>query len=180
MTMITPSYLGETIEYSSLHACRSTLEDPTWADKEIAALFELKADIRERALWRMLYETCARAEEILTLNIEDLLTADKRGRVISKGGAVEWVHWPGTARLLPRLLSGRTHGPIFLTDRKAPARAPTLDVCKTTGRARLSLGHNRAVDGLGEGRHLADGHPALLSPAEERGGGTDFPPPGGK
>ena len=31
MTMITPSYLGETIEYSSLHACRSTLEDPTKA-----------------------------------------------------------------------------------------------------------------------------------------------------
>ena len=31
MTMITPSYLGETIEYSSLHACRSTLEDPTIA-----------------------------------------------------------------------------------------------------------------------------------------------------
>ena len=33
MTMITPSYLGETIEYSSLHACRSTLEDPTDADE---------------------------------------------------------------------------------------------------------------------------------------------------
>ena len=32
MTMITPSYLGETIEYSSLHACRSTLEDPSDAD----------------------------------------------------------------------------------------------------------------------------------------------------
>ena len=32
MTMITPSYLGETIEYSSLHACRSTLEDPTGYD----------------------------------------------------------------------------------------------------------------------------------------------------
>ena len=32
MTMITPSYLGETIEYSSLHACRSTLEDPTAAN----------------------------------------------------------------------------------------------------------------------------------------------------
>ena len=32
MTMITPSYLGETIEYSSLHACRSTLEDPTTED----------------------------------------------------------------------------------------------------------------------------------------------------
>ena len=36
MTMITPSYLGETIEYSSLHACRSTLEDPTW--KSVMAL----------------------------------------------------------------------------------------------------------------------------------------------
>ena len=33
MTMITPSYLGETIEYSSLHACRSTLEDPTGNQK---------------------------------------------------------------------------------------------------------------------------------------------------
>ena len=33
MTMITPSYLGETIEYSSLHACRSTLEDPTSATR---------------------------------------------------------------------------------------------------------------------------------------------------
>ena len=35
MTMITPSYLGETIEYSSLHACRSTLEDPTHPVNEI-------------------------------------------------------------------------------------------------------------------------------------------------
>ena len=34
MTMITPSYLGETIEYSSLHACRSTLEDPTGDGQE--------------------------------------------------------------------------------------------------------------------------------------------------
>ena len=34
MTMITPSYLGETIEYSSLHACRSTLEDPTMYYRE--------------------------------------------------------------------------------------------------------------------------------------------------
>ena len=38
MTMITPSYLGETIEYSSLHACRSTLEDPTHARSDDKAL----------------------------------------------------------------------------------------------------------------------------------------------
>ena len=35
MTMITPSYLGETIEYSSLHACRSTLEDPTGENRRM-------------------------------------------------------------------------------------------------------------------------------------------------
>ena len=39
MTMITPSYLGETIEYSSLHACRSTLEDPTFGLFRVAAQF---------------------------------------------------------------------------------------------------------------------------------------------
>ena len=38
MTMITPSYLGETIEYSSLHACRSTLEDPTRAMEVLQTL----------------------------------------------------------------------------------------------------------------------------------------------
>ena len=44
MTMITPSYLGETIEYSSLHACRSTLEDPT-LDFGIARLERRSQDI---------------------------------------------------------------------------------------------------------------------------------------
>ena len=43
MTMITPSYLGETIEYSSLHACRSTLEDPTVRDATDAATEPVKA-----------------------------------------------------------------------------------------------------------------------------------------
>ena len=44
MTMITPSYLGETIEYSSLHACRSTLEDPTllFAPEELRKLIPLQ------------------------------------------------------------------------------------------------------------------------------------------
>ncbi|MFH8409085.1 hypothetical protein ACH4FX_30495 [Streptomyces sp. NPDC018019] len=38
----------------------------------------------------------------------------------------------------PRLIARRTRGPLFLTDRKAPAGMPTLDVCPETGRARLS------------------------------------------
>ena len=48
MTMITPSYLGETIEYSSLHACRSTLEDPTvyFPDRAVPMLpMELSTDL---------------------------------------------------------------------------------------------------------------------------------------
>ena len=40
MTMITPSYLGETIEYSSLHACRSTLEDPTYEHCSVSSFFD--------------------------------------------------------------------------------------------------------------------------------------------
>ena len=41
MTMITPSYLGETIEYSSLHACRSTLEDPTLIQMKVTPVIAI-------------------------------------------------------------------------------------------------------------------------------------------
>ena len=50
MTMITPSYLGETIEYSSLHACRSTLEDPTHS-AALAAKFPLRYELRHANLY---------------------------------------------------------------------------------------------------------------------------------
>ncbi|MFH9089110.1 hypothetical protein [Streptomyces sp. NPDC017673] len=84
----------------------------------------------------MLYESAARADEVLCLNVEDLYPQDKRGRITAKGGAIEWIHWQsGTAQLLPRLIARRTRGPLFLTDRKAPAGTPTLDVCSDTGRA---------------------------------------------
>ncbi|MER6946575.1 tyrosine-type recombinase/integrase [Nonomuraea sp. NPDC000554] len=98
--------------------------------------------LRERVLWRMLYETAARAEELLSLNIEDLDLEFRCGRVRSKGGAIEYVHWAtGTARLLPRLLRGRASGPLFLADRRAPASGPrapaAADICSETGRGRL-------------------------------------------
>ena len=51
MTMITPSYLGETIEYSSLHACRSTLEDPTATQTdERRDLLRRVAELRDERL----------------------------------------------------------------------------------------------------------------------------------
>lgn len=89
--------------------------------------------------WKMLYESAARADEVLCLNVEDLYPQDKRGKITAKGGATEWIHWQsGTAQLLPRLIAGRTRGPLFLTGRKAPAGTATLDVCEETSRARLS------------------------------------------
>ena len=95
--------------------------------------------LREKALWRLLYETAARASEILGLDVEDLDLANKRARIRSKGGDLELVHFQsGSARLLPRLLAGRRRGPVFLSERAAPAGTPSLDVCPLTGHARLS------------------------------------------
>ena len=55
MTMITPSYLGETIEYSSLHACRSTLEDPTQTSNACQnILFGIPELLQERVSVRKL------------------------------------------------------------------------------------------------------------------------------
>lgn len=98
--------------------------------------------LREKTLWRMLYETAARAAEILALNVEDLDLEHRRAPVRSKGGATEWVYWDsGTAHLLPRLLrlsdgNTRTHGPLFLSERRpVPARRPAAaDICPHTGR----------------------------------------------
>ena len=56
MTMITPSYLGETIEYSSLHACRSTLEDPTASHTEAGELREVLANLKTDLEAHMLKE----------------------------------------------------------------------------------------------------------------------------
>ncbi|MFF3543299.1 hypothetical protein ACFYXD_15815 [Streptomyces platensis] len=100
------------------------------AQNQISALWRLDVGLREKTQWKMLYESAARADEVLCLNVEDLYPQDKRGRITAKGGATEWIHWQsGTAQLLPRLIARRTRGPLFLTDRKAPAGTPTLDVC---------------------------------------------------
>lgn len=101
--------------------------------------------LRERALWRLLYETAARANEILSLDVVDLDLPNKRARVMSKGGATEWVFWQtGAALLLPRLLAGRAIGPVFLIDRQPTRAVPSIDLCPVTGRARLS--YRRAAE----------------------------------
>ena len=95
--------------------------------------------LREKTLWRMLYETAARTSEVLALDVEDLDRARRRARIRSKGGSVDMVLWAApTARLLGRYLAARTGGPLFLTrwrSRTAPARR---DLYEPTGQARLS------------------------------------------
>src|SRR6266550_6911806 len=98
-----------------------------------------------KTLWRMLYETAARASEVLALNIEDLGLDARRAPVRSKGGDTEWICWgSGTAHLLPRLTRGRQAGPVFLSGRRpGPACRPAArDLCPATGRARF--GYDRA------------------------------------
>jgi integrase len=146
--------------------------------------------LRDKTLWWLLYETAARAGEVLALNVEDLDLARRRAVVIGKGGRAELIGWETkTARLLPRLLRQRRNGPTFLADiAPATGRQPALaDVDPDTGRARLSYrraaeviqgGHRRldiaptaplAADALGRGRNptpAADGqsrHTSLSS-----------------
>jgi integrase len=106
---------------------------------QVAAIWKLDVPLRDKALWRMLYETAARAEEILALDVPALDLPSKRGRVISKGGSTDWVHWQtGTALLLPRLLAGRREGPAFLTARRPARPVASGDMCPVTQGARLS------------------------------------------
>ena len=130
--------------------------------------------LRERTLWRLLYETAARANELLALDVEDLDLSNRRARIRSKGGAVEWVFWQtGSAQLLPRLLTGRTRGPVFLAGRRPTRAVAGLDLDPTSGHARLS--YRRAAE-LFQGRtgwslHQLR-HSALTHAAED---GTNLP-----
>jgi integrase len=118
--------------------------------------------LREKTFYRMLYETAARSEEILSVNIEDLDLPGRTCPVKAKGAkprtrargapreqyVMERVWWDaGTARLLPRLIAGRTTGPLFIGHRRpGPGKkADARDLCPDTGRARLSYGQARAL-----------------------------------
>jgi integrase len=128
--------------------------------------------LREKSLWRMLYETCARVEEILGRQHRGPgpgrppLPSEGEGRSAQgpppgqarEDFVLETVYWDaGTARLLPRLFKGRTRGPVFVTHRRpGPGKVVgPRDVCPDTGLARLSYGQARA---------LLDEHTAIVGP----------------
>lgn len=100
-----------------------------------------RSPLEDRTLWSMLYSTTARAEEVLSLNIEDLDRANRRARTIRKGGKADQLLYDiRTARMLGQLLGRRTTGPIFLSARVAPDDGTELarDVDPVSRRRRMT------------------------------------------
>ncbi|URN11387.1 site-specific integrase [Streptomyces radiopugnans] len=147
---------------------------------QVEALLGAKSGpLRDRVLWHMLYETAARAEEILRLDVPDLDMPARTARTRRKAGARDVVAWQtGTARLLPRLLAGRRSGPLFLTDRRARPSVALADVDPDSGKARLSyrraaeLFEEHTVRVLGEKATLHQLRHSALTHAAEDGAST--------
>lgn len=104
-----------------------------WGDRKIP--------LRERALWRLLYDSASRAEAVLALDVPDLDLPNRQARARVKGGDIHLLHFQtGAARLLAKLIAGRESGPVFLTERRAASHRVTAaaDLDPESGRARLS------------------------------------------
>jgi len=158
----------------ALERRREPADRARWLSREDLERLLTRRDIpvRDRALWRLLYETAGRAEEILRLNVEDIDLARRRATVVGKGGDREVVHFAtASARLLPKVIAGRTHGPLFLSERPpAPGRAPAnVDLCAQTGRARLSYRRAAEIFSTASGGHTLHQlrHSAITHLAEE-------------
>lgn len=126
--------------------------------------------LRERTLWRLLYESAARAEEVLALDVGELDLRNRRAKVQRKDGATDIITWrTATARLLPRLLAGRTSGPVFTTDRRARVELPPSDIDSGSGRARLSYRRAAELFSAASGGAMLHQlrHSALTHAAEE-------------
>jgi len=116
---------------------------------QVSALFALPVSLREHAFWQLLYDSGAPAGEVLALDANRIDLARHRVRAFpyagSGSGLGDGIEWQAaTSQVLRWLLAGRTWGPVFVTDRKAPAQAVKADVCAITGQARMS--YRRAAE----------------------------------
>jgi integrase len=111
--------------------------DALWRRDDIA--------LREKTFWRLAYDTAARADELLRLNVGDLDFDAKAAVEVGKGGIPRQVNWyTHTAHLLARLTSGRSAGPVLLAERQSRVPVASADRDPETGRARLS--YRRAAE----------------------------------
>ena len=142
--------------------------------------------LREKALWRLLYETAARATEVLNLNIEDTDFHLRQATIIGKGGHRELIFWAsGAARVMSRYLHGRSRGPVFLTHRK-PRLAPAMggpvpdhrpdQALLRNRRQTVQTGHRRPMDPPPTPTLVA--HPHGRKRNQHRSADGQKPPPG--
>jgi hypothetical protein len=144
---------------------------PPLGKAELEALFRLQAGLREQAFWHVLHDSGASAEVVLGLDAHMIDGRSRRAAALDRD-PITWT--PGTSQLLSWLVAGRAHGPVFLTERRAPAGTSSRDVCPLTGRGRMSYRraaeifteHTRPLDRAGRGwmLHQLHGHaPALTA-----------------
>ena len=145
------------IRYEQLHAL--------WTREDV--------HVREKTLWRMLYETAARTNEVLALNIEDL--------DVGPGGL-----WSGAKAATAKKSCGRREPPASCPaiwaaasgDRCSsltadPTRRPRFpDVCPDTGRGRLSYQQAWALFRKASGWTLHQLRHSALTHLGERGVGA--------
>jgi integrase/recombinase XerD len=113
--------------------------------EQVDAVFRLPASLREHAMWRVLHDSGAPAPAVLALDADHLDLSRHRTRPRGGGQPPRALEWrEGTSQLLRWLLAGRTWGPVFITERRAPARVAGADVCRATGRGRMS--YRRAAE----------------------------------
>jgi hypothetical protein len=118
---------------------------PALTGIQVAELLAAGAGLREQAFWRVLYDSAGHADDVLGLDAGQLDARGHRARARAGGAAGGWIRWHAdTGQLVRWLLAGRSFGPVFLTDRRAPAGAVPADICPVTGRARMS--YRRAAE----------------------------------
>jgi integrase len=96
-------HLGVAVELPALQHHRVRVDTTRALPRaRVEQLLTAAAPLRDKTLWRLLYESAARVGELLALDVTDLDLANRRARVVGKGGQVEWITWStGTATLLP-------------------------------------------------------------------------------
>lgn len=109
--------------------------------EEVDSVYRLPASLRERTLWRVVYEAAARCTEVLALDVTNL-DATRRSARLPDGQRISWR--AETAGHLRRLVGTRSRGPVFLSGQLAAPGTPVGDVCPHTGRVRLS--YRRAAE----------------------------------
>lgn len=119
------AFLGEadicSVRLPALCKSRKVRIDETKAREreDLEYLWAPTVPLRERALWRVLYESSSRAEAVMSLDVPAVDFRRRRAKAVIKGGNTVWVHFERTgAALLQEYIAGRSSGPLWLTNRR--------------------------------------------------------------